>query len=324
MTDPQDVPRFMTPSAREAIIICTRNRPSHLQKTLRSVAEADQSVPRILLVIDASDSAQRETNREAVREMGNAQWSHVRYTDQPSLARQRNFAVEKLAPSVEIVHFIDDDVTVDPAYFDTLSGVFSAEPDLGGVGGAIIDPENEKVTRARQVAQRLFLLTHPEPGRVLPSGCTSNAQYPPTDDESGLRATQWLSGCSSSYRRSILNRNKFDERLTGYSMLEDLDLSYRVSRESRLAVQPEAQLVHRRAPLNRPDVEQYAYALTVHRRWFVEKHFGSPASRAAYWWSVLGRLLAISVSSRSHSDVARTGLFRGVKSVLSRRDPLLQ
>jgi GT2 family glycosyltransferase len=106
-------------------------------------------------------------------------------------------------------------------------------------------------------------------------------------------------------------------------MLEDLDLSYRIHRQARLVVQPEARLLHRRSSRNRLDAARYGHALTVHRRWFVEKHFDTPGARLAYWWSLVGRLLAILASSDDHRSAALQGLLRGVRTVLSRDHPLL-
>ena len=308
----------------EIIVVCTRNRPSHLRTTLKSVAQATDSVPRTLLVIDASDDPQHEYNRKTIRDVGDESWSHDRYDDVPSLARQRNYALDQLPETVDIVHFIDDDVTVDPAYFDALSNVFSNHPDVVGAGGTISEPENHPSSPLRETVRRLFLLSHTEPGRVLASGSTTHAQHCIPDEQRGLRETEWLSGCSCSYRRAVLDATRFDERLVGYSMLEDLDLSYRISRDAPLVVQPRAQLFHRRSSLNRPDVEQYSRALTVHRRWFVEKHFDSVRSRGAYWWSVLGRLLAVSLSRRPHRTAALRGLLRGIRTVWTRNDSLLR
>ena len=304
-------------------MICTRNRPDELRQTLTSIAQHPPSQDAVLIIVDASDPQACTRNRQTVdstwRSTPYAYWS---YEGTPSLSRQRNYALERLPASVKIVHFLDDDVTVHANYFEILSAVFRTKSDVGGVGGIVLEPSKDtSLTRSERI-QSLFLLGRPKDGCVLPSGCTTSAQQPTQNDTSDLRDTEWLNGCSS-YRRSLLNQHRFDKALTGYSMLEDLDLSYRIHQQARLIVEPEARLTHRRSGRNRLDAEQYNYALTVHRRWFVKKHFNNVTSRLAYWWSLVGRLLAITASSAPHRTAARRGLLRGLQTVLTRNHPLL-
>lgn len=307
----------------EAIIICTRNRPEDLNETLRSISAHALSDDLLLSVVDASDEAERAHTRRVVEGFGALPSMYRSYTDVPSLTRQRNAALDHLPPSIEIVHFVDDDVTVHPGYFDALSDVLRTHPDVGGVGGMVVEPSDEKASRRVEKLKQLFFLSHAEAGRVLPSGCTTSAQHPSPATPAELRNTEWLSGCSSSYRRVLLEQHRFDETLTGYSMLEDLDLSYRIHQKSRLVVQPKARLIHRRSTRNRFDTERYNHALTVHRRWFIEKHFDDLESRLAYWWSLVGRLLAITASSTAHRTAALRGLLHGLRTVLTRNHPLL-
>lgn len=312
-----------SPNPSEAIVICTRNRPAELKRTLDSVAAHPFSLDLLLAVVDASDEEPRTRTRSLVADFEALPSAHWPYTDTPSLARQRNAGLDRLPPSVEIVHFIDDDVTVHPGYFEALSEVLHTHSEVGGVGGVIMEPAARGSSRRTEKLKELFFLSHTVAGRVLLSGCTTSAQHPSPATPTGLRDTEWLSGCSSSYRRALLEQHRFDETLTGYSMLEDLDLSYRIYQETRLVVQPEARLTHRRSARNRFDAERYNHALTVHRRWFVEKHFDDLESRLAYWWSLLGRLLAITVSSAPRRTAALRGLLRGLETVLTRTHPLL-
>ena len=310
------------PNLQEAVVLCTRNRPAELTQTLRSVAEQDGAADRLVLVVDASDAEkgpQVDQSVSSLRTQGLPVQSH-RYTGTPSLARQRNEGVDQLPDAVEVVHFIDDDVTLENGYFSTLTGVLASRPEVGGVGGVI--HERSAPSFPPPLSKRAFLLGDTTPGRVLLSGCAAPAQRPACLSNDTLLPTEWLSGCSSSYRRRLLEEHRFDEALTGYSMLEDLDLSYRVGQSNPLVVAPSAQLLHRRAAQNRPNPEQYHYALTVHRRWFVEKHFGSRRARLAYAWSLVGRLLALCTSA-APARAALRGLLRGVATVCTRQHPLL-
>lgn len=310
------------PSTSEAVVICTRNRPEELKRTLESIAAHPPAVDLLLTVVDASDPEPQTRVQSILETFDRVPSVHWPYTQTPSLARQRNTAVDRLPPSVDVVHFIDDDVTVHEGYFERLSAVLRTHSDIGGVGGIVREPMKNAPRGHSRPLQSLFFLSHPEDGHVLPSGCTTSAQRPSRTQTSGLRDTEWLNGCSS-YRRSLLNQHRFDDGLTGYSMLEDLDLSYRIRHQARLAVDPEAYLTHRRSARNRIDTEQYNYALTVHRRWFIEKHFDTVTSRLAYWWSLVGRLFAIMASSDPHRSAARRGVLYGIRTVLTRNHLLL-
>ena len=95
----------------------------------------------MLIVVDASDADIRAENRRTVNSVETILSVHWPYTETPSSARQRNTALDRLPPSVEVVHFIDDDVTVHEDYFDTLSDVLPGHPKVGGVGGRIHQPK---------------------------------------------------------------------------------------------------------------------------------------------------------------------------------------
>jgi GT2 family glycosyltransferase len=314
--------RFRSPS--EAVVICTRNRPRELERTLRSITSILSSSDILLGVVDASDAEATEYNRRLLKSVDTLSSAHWRYTNEPSLARQRNYALNQLPSSIEFVHFVDDDVTVQPGYFEALSEVLRTHQDVGGVGGVILEKRSSPSSPVRTRFKQLFFLSHPQVGQVLPSGCTTSAQHPFSTSGSGLRPTEWLSGCSSTYRRALLEETRFDDSLTGYAMLEDLDLSYRMSQVSRLVVQPRARLHHRRSTQNRFDVEQYNFTQTVHRRWFVEKHGEGVTPSLAYWWSVVGRIIALVTSSREGRYDALRGFLRGVRTVLHRDHDLLR
>ena len=309
------------PDVAEAVVICTRNRPEELAETLQSIAAHPPSVDLGLAVMDASDPGAQDANRQTVAAFAALPAAHWTYDAAPSSARQRNAAVKRLPASVGVVHFIDDDVTVHPGYFDRLSDMLKMHASLGGVGGIVMEADAAFQPSAPSAGRQLFLLDHPAPGRVLPSGCASPAQEPRPDAPAGLRPTEWLNGCAS-YRRPLFARHRFDDALSGYAMLEDLDLSYRVAQEARLAVAPNARLTHRRPARSAADAERYACALTVHRAWFAKKHFGT-IGRVAHAWSLMGRALALFASSHPHRHAARRGLWRGLQTLLTRDHPLL-
>lgn len=312
------------PSPHSAVVICTRDRADDLRRTLASI-EAHPPPSGLACVMDASTGAVAAANARTVAAVTGLAAVHWTYDAAPSLSRQRNAALDRLPASVDVVHFVDDDVTVRPGYFERLEGALRDRPALGGVGGVIVEPDVPRPADRTAWARRLFLLDAATPGRVLPSGHTSTAQRLAFGDaaDAPLLPTDWLVGCSCSFRRSVLDAVRFDPALTGYSMLEDLDLSVRVGRRAELAVVPGAQLVHHRSPANRLSREREAEARIVHQRWFVEKNGTHPLRHLAYWWSVLGLLLAPTLASHPNALGVFRARLRGVATVLRRDHRLL-
>jgi hypothetical protein len=60
------------------------------------------------------------------------------------------------------------------------------------------------------------------------------------------------------------------------------------------------------------------------RYWFVEKNLESGPHRLAFWWSMLGKLLILLVSSHPDRDEALCGFMRGIRTVWRRDHALLR
>lgn len=303
----------------EAVVLCTRNRPGDLKSTLLSLRRLPRRAHLLVVVMDASDADAALQNEAATLAPCGGPARYRRFRGRPSLTRQRNAAVRHLPASVEIVHFIDDDVTVLPGYFAHLARTLRTRPGVAGAGGLVLEPGRSAAPVTRW--HRALLLRSAVPGRVTRAGFATSAQQPPCP---APRRTQWLNGCAS-YQRSVFERHRFDARLDGYALFEDLDFSYRVGqREGPLLVEPRARLLHHCSLANRHDRAAFMETATVHRYWFLEKNDPRPTRRAAFWWSVAGRALLLRLSPTPSARDALAGLLRGARAVLARRHPLLK
>jgi len=118
--------------------------------------------------------------------------------------------------------------------------------------------------------------------------------------------------------------HRFDDRLEGYSLDEDLDLSYRVGAQKRLMIVPAAIVHHHESEKERAGLRDYTHDRLVHRYWFLEKNLRHPLRKAAFWWSTAGRLLAVRFrSDKEMSTEELAGLLAGARTVWKRTHPLL-
>ena len=307
----------------EAVVICTRNRPTELARTLESVAEQSGAAHRLVIVVDGSDCDDAERTTEVVQKCRGKElpFRYHRYSRPPAGTRQRNAGVDLLPESVDVVHFIDDDVTLQAGYFDALHEALNRHPHLLGVGGIITESEGSSPRPPVHWGHRLFFLRTDRPSCLLPSGQTTPA-WP--IGEGDLQPAQWLSTCASSYRRRVFRTHRFDPEATGPSpRLEDLDFSFRVAQDGGLAVIPEAECVHHVSPRNRRSSAATTREQIARRYWFIEKNLDHPSNRLAFWWSVVGQFVALVLSSDTDSGAALRGLLRGIRQVWTRDHPLL-
>ena len=307
------------PSKEQAVVIATRNRPVDLKRTLRSIEQAAHSDKLLIVIIDASDASQAESNRRFIASNLTLHVLYCPFSGRPAGTRQRNYGIDQLPSSVRIVHFVDDDVEVHPEYFHHLTAALRKHPDAGGVGGRILESSTVESARSSWIG-RFFLLGSTSAGSVLPSGHVSYL-----NEANRPQSVQWLSSCASSYRREVFNAHRFDSAVEGPSpRLEDLDFSYRVHQSWPLLFEPKAQLTHYRSSVNRRSAREWWAEATARRYWFVEKNIRHPLRKPAFWWATLGQALALIASSEPEKWDALRGHLEGIRTILRRAHPLLR
>jgi GT2 family glycosyltransferase len=282
-------------SLRGVAAICTKNRPLEIAESVTAVHRVSPGT--VAMVIDASEStASEEVCARLAEETPGLKVDYHRAIE-PGTARQRNQAVEICREQgIDVIHFLDDDTEVLDGYFEAIEGRFAREPELMGIGGIILNQPPLTYPRIK----RFFQLAG-RPGQVLRSGRNSLGQYPDAKADDKL---DWLVGCSMSFRMSAFEDGlRFDGRLKGYSLGEDLDLSFRLSREHPIAVEPAATCYHHMTSTGRHPMRSHAHDRTVFtHRWVIEqKKLG--LSMPLFWWSVLGDCLL----HAGHGIVGRSG-----------------
>jgi succinoglycan biosynthesis protein ExoA len=289
-----------------SVVICTKDRPQVLETCLQSLQRQIRR-PGEIVVVDASVTPALDAVDRLAETMPGCRIALQ--NSAPGLPRQRNLGARVTTGSVVV--YLDDDVVLDPGYLGAVARVYENDRSrqIGGVGGAQVPDPTPREGLLRRAACRLFLLDTYGRGVVKRSGRADHAFSPRSRMEVEL-----LSGCNMSYRREVLEGLRFDERLDGYALGEDLRFSYRVSRRWKLVLTPDACLDHRHAGAGRPLGDDYQAMAVFNRYLFFRDHLArGPVDWLAYVWSSAGDMLLV---LRSPGARGARGALSGYRAVL--------
>ncbi len=276
-------------SLTTTIVIPTYNRPKELGDCIRSLLE--QSVlPTEILVVDDGDL--QSFPSQTVCESAGIVCKMLK-KDTPGLTASRNLAIDQAQG--EIVFFLDDDVVLFPDYIERILDVFDldTQSEVGGVGGWIANHKPLKIShKLRYIFDLIFLNKGLREGRILPSGCATDfgtTPFPPRE----IIPVDFLLGGVAAYRSKIFKQHRFSESYKGYGLGEDKDFSYRVAQDTRLMLDPQAQLDHFESPRMRYDKYRHGRAKVLYRHRFFNDHLPKNIfNQLCFSWAQLGYLLA--------------------------------
>jgi GT2 family glycosyltransferase len=197
-------------------------------------------------------------------------------SDESGLTRQRNYGIKHSSPEMDILCFLDDDIVLQPDYFEKLMESYDQHPDAIGVGGYIKDDipwkkvSEDYIPRfeefqfdgfARPLGERnvlrksLGLLSDKPPG-FMPdfSHGFSTGFLPPSDE---IYPVEFFMGGVASYRYELFSKIGFSENFLGYGLYEDLDFCLRATRIGQLYLNTAAKVEHLHDEGGRPDHYKY-------------------------------------------------------------------
>ncbi len=292
-----------------SLIICTYDRPDALINLMESIKE-QQLVPDEILIIDSSPN---ENSKNALHEKFYPGLNYFKVGDEDrGLTKQRNYGIQKVAETSEIVCFLDDDIVLTPEYFQNLIGTYSQYPEALGVGGYILDEVQWKkntVGRSMQfdefemdgyvrklgsrnvLRKKLGLLSDRPPG-FMPefSNGLSIGFLPPSGK---TYPVEFFMGGVSSYRKELFEKISFSSYFEGYGLYEDMDFCLRASKIGRLYVNTSAQLYHYHEEAGRPNQFNYG-KMVVRNGWYVWRvKYPNPKFKAQLKWHSIAFLLTL-------------------------------
>ena len=228
---------------KDALIICTRNRSNHIDRLLNELAELSHG-PSLIVIVDSSNTLQ---TYEIVKKHNEKTVLSIEYVHSLSgLPLQRNKGIDFLLNKAEderpeIIHFVDDDVSVQYNYFSRVNNLFDESPNVIAVGGF---DKNTNGNLSNGIARRFLLLGSRRMGVVLRSGIC----IPPLP-QSREEEVEWLPGLSQSFRAKIFDKIRFDSKISIYG--EDIDFYLRVREIGTVICSNELPVDHLREPSDR-------------------------------------------------------------------------
>jgi GT2 family glycosyltransferase len=125
------------------VVICSRDHPEELRKTMRSLRSQTDSDFRVLVVGNAPTTP--ETAAVAA-EFARPGWEYV-VEPQPGLSRARNKGLQTVTTG--LIAFIDDDEVADPDFIRRLKEGFAHESKPAAVCGMVVPAELEHESQIR-------------------------------------------------------------------------------------------------------------------------------------------------------------------------------
>ena len=269
--------------ARSSFIIATRNRPDHLVATVESLVS--QSVlPAELCIVDSSDEARVRARIEDLCEQAGLPLDY-HHPAPRGLTLQRNLGIDRT--SGDPVFFIDDDVRLAPDCHEQILAEYERwGPELGGVRATPARPPNPPP--ASRIWRRLFGIGGwwPEASGRMRGGFFVEG----VSDSAGVRRLEYFNGWFMSFRREIVESERFDEALSGYAFKEDIDYSYRVVRRGYVLLQtPRARVDHLKTESQRMSTHDLQRMNLANQFYLHRKHMPqTPRYTASLWWALIG------------------------------------
>ncbi len=291
------------------LVVCTYMRPKPLADLLESVQNQTR-YPNEILIIDGS------TNQETAELFISNTIENLKYylvdASQRGLTKQRNFGIEKVAESSEVICFLDDDTYLASDYFEQLMQTYSDYPEALGVGGYISnesqwEPASQDYALSLQEfyydgfkiqdSSRFILRKRLGLDSNLPPGFSPRYSHgrsigflPPSGK---TYQVEQLMGGVASYKKEVCRNFKFSTFFEGYGLYEDADFSLRVSQTGPLYINTRAQLAHYHDYSGRPNAFLYG-KMVVRNGWYVWRvKWNSPSWNDRLKWNSITILLTL-------------------------------
>lgn len=239
-----------------SVIICTFNRAERLAKCLESLTKQTFKDFEVIIVDGGSTDGTLKVTEKSRNSLNTRTVTETR----TELAQVRDRGWREARG--EYVSWIDDDVVVSPSWAEEIVHTLDENPDVSGVSGPTIVPE--EILKNRDVFffygksglmellgkfWNWFFLEGQmyEVGRLTRCGAwTPGSNFPSAAKIEELREVDYLEACNMTLRRSLIEKvGGYDYGYTKVAEWCELDLAMRVAELGyRLVFNPRARVEH--------------------------------------------------------------------------------
>ena len=297
------IPPLSLATMRVSLIIVTKGRPVPLAAALECSVRALPPDGEVIVVDGDPERSAEQVVAELRRRY--PQLAAVYLSSEPGTSRQRNVGID--AATGEVVVFVDDDCTFEPGLFEALTAAYR-DPTVVGATGRVHEPSLERLGADANSRLRWLLLGGGRQGHMSSFGF----RRPIVDLDQG-RDMEYMPGSLMSARREVAAEVRFDEQLANYSLGEDDDFSYRVSRRGRIRYEPRAVVHHHQLGVRQMDQRKLDRLRVVNRTYLFRKNFPQTLRARAGFAALLAILCAHRVLNREWSGLC--GLLEGMGQV---------
>jgi GT2 family glycosyltransferase len=203
------------------------------------------------------------------------------------LTKQRNYGLDRIAHTSDVIAFLDDDTELLPNYFQELIATFCSEEAITGVGGVAINENNWSLIKPNityhrhkyvqfegyvcQEGQRnvvrnyLGLQSNLGPGKMPDYSHGKTCGFPLNGKTYDV---DLLIGMSFAFRKKVFDSLRFSTYFEGYGLYEDADFCIRALQFGKNVVNTKVQLNHFHHPSGRPNPYKYG-KMVVRNGWYV-------------------------------------------------------
>ena len=271
-----------------SVIIPTYNRINDLIECLNSIIKQTITPKEVIFIDDSDDDQVRDFVQDRFHEFAckGIDLRYIKNSREKSSAIARNIGIG-LAKG-DFLLFLDSDIILEDCYIQEIIRIYKEFPNALGVTGYIT---NINYFKYYNKMARIFYLSFLEPNRcrVMPS---TEITYPFGLDQ--IINPDAMSGSNMSFKKSILNEIKFDEKLLRYSYKEDEDISYYISKlyQKSLFMTPHAKVLHCISDSGRMPQKLDIYMKQIYALYFFYKNINQThINKIIFIWSRFGYIV---------------------------------
>jgi glycosyltransferase involved in cell wall biosynthesis len=271
------------------IVIATRNRPAALRLSIPRML-AQSRPPAQLIVVDSSDD-HAATVRAVKESVADHSVALTILQSERGLTLQRNASLARIKHPV--VFFPDDDSIWFPGTAEIQMDAYERDEEnkIAAIGAAEspTPPPDWEIARADRTYQvRLSQRFHQKFAKYRtqfedefftdPFGLLGKKDWPDTGNVPDWFRTNdivfvpYITGFRMSFRTETIRVLGFDHALSGYSLCEDIDVSFGAWRKGWVVAARNARVYHYRSPERRENGYRYGVIQILNRAYIVAKH----------------------------------------------------